>query len=206
MVVLDEKFLDPKNPARFVPISLRLRANCGQELNFTLLEFKVGFAGASVDLSKNDPTILTQQLEAVPARALVNQVFTKEVRKVLDIGSIAEVVYPDWFARVLIVKKGNGINCMCVNFTALIRLARKPPAHLPKSTGQRVYYFKAISFYLLNVGVLHHRMANIVFVGYIGVSMEFFFDNLIVTSQRFFRCRTSPIGLPDRSSNLGSSI
>ena len=37
-----------------------------------------------------------------------NKVVNEEVQKLLDIGSVREVHYPDWLANVVVVRKKNG--------------------------------------------------------------------------------------------------
>ena len=46
-------------------------------------------------------------------------VLNKKVQKLLDIGSVHEVHYPDWLANIVIVWKKNGKWRVCINFTYL---------------------------------------------------------------------------------------
>ena len=66
-----------------------------------------------------DPSVIVHRLNVNPAFSPIRQkkrVFTpkrdkaiaEEVRKLLEVGFIREVYYPDWLANVVIVKKANG--------------------------------------------------------------------------------------------------
>ena len=56
----------------------------------------------------------------------------EEVRKLLDVGFIREVYYPDWLANVVMVKKANGKWRMCVDFTDLNRACPKDNYPFPR--------------------------------------------------------------------------
>ena len=49
----------------------------------------------------------------------------EEVRKLLDVGFIREVYYPNWLANIVIVKKANGKWRMCIDFTDLNKACPK---------------------------------------------------------------------------------
>ena len=48
-----------------------------------------------------------------------DQAVTEEVSKLLTVGFVREVYYPDWLANVVLVKKANGKWRMCMDFTDL---------------------------------------------------------------------------------------
>ena len=48
-----------------------------------------------------------------------DQAVAEEVSKLLTVGFVREVYYPDWLANVVLVKKANGKWRMCVDFTDL---------------------------------------------------------------------------------------
>jgi hypothetical protein len=48
-----------------------------------------------------------------------NQAISDKVKKLLTVGFIREVYYPDWLANVVMVKKSNGKWKMCMDFTNL---------------------------------------------------------------------------------------
>ena len=61
-----------------------------------------------------------------------NQAITDEVNKLLSVGFIQEVYYPDWVANVVLVKKANGKWRMCVDFTDLNKTCPKDNFPLPR--------------------------------------------------------------------------
>ena len=54
-----------------------------------------------------------------------------EVDKLLIIGSIREVQYPDWVANTVVVKKKNGKDRVCIHFTYLNKACPKDSFYLP---------------------------------------------------------------------------
>ena len=61
-----------------------------------------------------------------------NQVISDEVEKLLMVGFIREVFYPDWLANVVMVKKANGKWRMCVDFTDFNKACPKDSFPLPR--------------------------------------------------------------------------
>ena len=61
-----------------------------------------------------------------------NKAVTKEVEKLLKVGFIREVFYPNWLANVVMVKKSNGKWSMCVDFTDLNKACPKDSFPLPR--------------------------------------------------------------------------
>ncbi|XP_070011375.1 uncharacterized protein [Nicotiana sylvestris] len=60
-----------------------------------------------------------------------NQVIQEEVQKLLKIGSIREVKYPNWLANTVIVLKNNGKWRVCVDYTDLNKAFPKDSFSLP---------------------------------------------------------------------------
>ena len=56
----------------------------------------------------------------------------EDVDKVLAIGFIREVFYPNWLANVVMVKKANGKWRMCIDFTGLNKACWKDSFPLPR--------------------------------------------------------------------------
>ena len=88
------------------------------------------FSWTHEDMPSIDNKVIEHKLNVDPTRKLVQQkrrVFTpernkaiaEEVEKLLTIGFIREVYYPEWLANVIMAKKSNGKWCMCVDFTDL---------------------------------------------------------------------------------------
>ena len=56
----------------------------------------------------------------------------EEVRKLLEVDFIREVYYPDWLAKIVMVKKANGKWRMCVDFIDLNKACLKNSYPLPR--------------------------------------------------------------------------
>ena len=56
----------------------------------------------------------------------------EEVRKLLEVDFIREVYYPDWLAKIVMVKKANGKWRMCVDFIDLNKACLKDSYPLPR--------------------------------------------------------------------------
>lgn len=106
MEELDKVPLDPVNPDRTVPIGSRLEAGRRQELITFLAEHKDWFAWTHEDMTEIDPSIITYHLRVDPAHPPVkqkrrkfapdkNRVIDEEVQKLINIGSVVEVKYPE---------------------------------------------------------------------------------------------------------------
>jgi len=58
-------------------------------------------------------------------------VIRQETKKLLDVGHIREIQYPEWMTNVVLVKKANGKWRMCVDFTDLNKACLKDSYPLP---------------------------------------------------------------------------
>ena len=56
----------------------------------------------------------------------------EEVLKLLEVDFIREVYYPDWLAKIVMVKKANGKWRMCVDFIDLNKACLKDSYPLPR--------------------------------------------------------------------------
>ena len=56
----------------------------------------------------------------------------EEVRKLLEVDFIREVYYPDWLAKIVMVKKANGKWRMSVDFIDLNKACVKDSYPLPR--------------------------------------------------------------------------
>lgn len=83
------------------------------------------FAWSHEDMSGIDPSVIVHRLNEDPSyqpvkqrrRTFVpkwNQAIAEEVRKLLEVGFIREVDYPEWLANMVLVKKIPIINGVCV--------------------------------------------------------------------------------------------
>jgi len=89
-----------------------------------------------------DPDFLCHRLTMDPKVKLVRQrrrkfneerrrVIQEETKKLLNVGHIREIQYPEWLANVVLVKKANGKWRMCVDFTDLNKACPKDLYPLP---------------------------------------------------------------------------
>ena len=60
------------------------------------------------------------------------KVINEEVGKLLQVGAIREVEYPEWLANVVLVKKANGKWRLCIDFTDVNRACLKDSFPLPQ--------------------------------------------------------------------------
>ena len=94
------------------------------------------FAWSALDMPGIDPDFLCHRLTMDPKvrpdrhrRRKFNeerrQVIKEEMKKLLSVGHIREIQYPEWLANVVLVKKANGKWRMCVDFTDLNKACPK---------------------------------------------------------------------------------
>ena len=101
------------------------------------------FAWSHEDMSGVSPEVIQHKLNVSPERKPVqqrrrvfaperDQAITEEVSKLLTVGFIQEMYYPDWLANIVLVKKANGKWRMCVDFTNLNKACPKDSFPLPR--------------------------------------------------------------------------
>ena len=101
------------------------------------------YAWSHEDISGIDPSIIVHKLNVSSLFPLVQQkkrVYTQErdkaiaeeVRKLLEVDFIREVYYPNWLAKVVMVKKANRKWSMCVDFMNLNKACPKDSYPLPR--------------------------------------------------------------------------
>ncbi|PON77048.1 hypothetical protein PanWU01x14_030570 [Parasponia andersonii] len=61
-----------------------------------------------------------------------NRAINKEVEKLLESSLIRECVYPRWVSNPVVVKKKNGDDCICIDFTNLNKARPKDSFPLPR--------------------------------------------------------------------------
>ncbi|KAL5847401.1 hypothetical protein ACOSQ3_010925 [Xanthoceras sorbifolium] len=74
------------------------------------------------------PPVKQKMRKFAPER---NKVINEEIQKLIDIGSVREVNYPDRLANVVVVKKKNGKWRVCIDFTDLNKACPKDSFPLP---------------------------------------------------------------------------
>uniref|UniRef100_A0A2N9IRH8 Reverse transcriptase domain-containing protein n=1 Tax=Fagus sylvatica TaxID=28930 RepID=A0A2N9IRH8_FAGSY len=62
----------------------------------------------------------------------MSEAVREEVERLLKIGAVREVLYPQWLSNTVVVKKKNGKWRVCVDFTDLNKACPKDPFPLPK--------------------------------------------------------------------------
>jgi len=100
------------------------------------------FAWSASDMPGIDPDFLCHHLSMDATVHPVQQrrrkfneerrlVVKKETQKLLSVGHIREIQYPEWLANIVLVKKANGKWRMCVDFTDLNKARPKDSYPLP---------------------------------------------------------------------------
>ena len=101
------------------------------------------FAWKQADMGGIDPTVITHRLNTNPSFKPVKQkrrsfaperqkAINEEVVKLLQVGAIREVEYPEWLANVVLVKKANGKWRLCIDFTDINKACSKDSFPLPR--------------------------------------------------------------------------
>ncbi|XP_058183967.1 uncharacterized protein LOC131301614 [Rhododendron vialii] len=140
---LIEELLEPRQSGKTVRIGTGLSTTAKSELLQFLRKNKDVFAWSHEDIPEIDPRVVSHKLNVDPIvrpvkqkkRAIAperNEAAAKEVDKLIQAESIREVLYPDWLANVVMVKKSNGKWRMCVDFTDLNKACPKDSFPLPR--------------------------------------------------------------------------
>ncbi|XP_074377029.1 uncharacterized protein LOC141718547 [Apium graveolens] len=122
---------DQKMARRCYVAALRPDGTGGQGRITTFLqENRDVFAWTAADMPGIDPNLITHRLNVDPTRKALKQkkrtyapdrleAIKHEVKKLLEVGFIEEVQFPEWLANPVMVKKANGKWRMCIDFTDL---------------------------------------------------------------------------------------
>jgi len=100
------------------------------------------FAWSPIDIPGADPSIICHRLSILPEAKLVKQkprkmnverlrALNDEVDRLLKVGFIREILYLDWLANPVLVKKKNGKWKVCIDFTDLNKACPKDSFPLP---------------------------------------------------------------------------
>ncbi|KAL5736109.1 hypothetical protein ACOSQ2_030897 [Xanthoceras sorbifolium] len=142
MEELDEVSIHPDFPDHKVSIVSRLPQNIRARLLSFLTARHDSFAWSHADMIGISPEVLVHRLQVDPDHPPVkqkrrkfaperNKVINEEIQKLIDIGSVREVNYPDWLANVVVVKKKNRKWRVCIDFTDLNKAYPKDSFPLP---------------------------------------------------------------------------
>ncbi|CAA7039555.1 unnamed protein product [Microthlaspi erraticum] len=134
--------IDETDPERRVGIGIDLAKPIRDELIAFLKENISTFAWSTADMPGIDTRITSHELNVDPTFKPMKQKRRKlgpdrakavndEVDRLLKVGSIREVKYPDWLANPVVVKKKNGKWRVCIDFTDLNKACPKDSYPLP---------------------------------------------------------------------------
>ena len=139
---LDDVCISKEFPDHKVQIGTKLTP----EFRARLIEFLIKrhhcFAWSHEDMTGIDSNIIVHKLQVDPDYPPVrqkrrkfapdrNKVINEEIQKLINVGSVREVDYPDWLANVVVVKKKNGKWRVCIDFTDLNKACPKDSFPLP---------------------------------------------------------------------------
>jgi len=107
-----------------------------------ILENMNAFMWSSADMPEINPNFLHHRLTmdekvkpVVLRRRKFNEdkrlVIQEETQKLLDVGHVREILYPEWLTNVVLVRKANGRWRMCIDFTDLNKPCPKDSYPLP---------------------------------------------------------------------------
>ncbi|XP_070017399.1 uncharacterized protein [Nicotiana sylvestris] len=115
-----------------------------------------------------------------------NQVIQDEVKKLLKIGSIREVKYPDWSANTVVVPKKNGHELLSFldAYSGYNQIKIDPLDEGKTSfiTDKGTYCYKVIPFGLKNVGATYQRLVTKMFQEHLGKTMEVYIDDMLLSN------------------------
>ena len=155
------------------------------------------FAWKQADMGGIDPSVITHRLNTNPSFKPVKQkrrsfaperqkVINEEVSKLLQVGAIKEVEYPEWLANVVLVKKANGKWRLCIDFTDINKAC-------PKDS------FPLLRIDLMVDATTGHELLSFMdaFSGYNQISMDPDDQEMtsFVTAQGTYCYRVMPFGL-----------
>ena len=121
---------------------MRLELELREKLISFLAKQHDCFAWSHADMTSIDLEVVMHRLQIDPGYPPVkqkrrqfapkrNHIINEEIQKLIDIGSVREVQYPDWLANMVVMKKKNGKWCVCIDFTNLNKACPKDSFPLP---------------------------------------------------------------------------
>ncbi|KAF8110955.1 hypothetical protein N665_0077s0018 [Sinapis alba] len=128
--------IDKADPSKMVRVGAHLTIEMQTNIvNFLRMNAST-FAWTTVYMKGIDPTIISHELNVDPTYKHIRQKRWKlgpeqskavndEFKRILTVGSITKVKYPEWLANPVIVKKKNGKWRVCVDFTDLNKACPK---------------------------------------------------------------------------------
>jgi hypothetical protein len=140
---LEVVMLDDEKPHQTISIGTKMDNRLRESMIKFLKDNSNVFTWTHEDMPGIDPLAICHRLNVDPSIRPIkqkkrvfapdrNQAISDEVEKLLTVGFIREVYYPDWLANVVMVKKSNGKWRMCVDFTDLNKAYPKNSFPLPR--------------------------------------------------------------------------
>ncbi|PON79267.1 hypothetical protein PanWU01x14_013830 [Parasponia andersonii] len=135
--------LKEEEPAKVILIGASLPAEQKSEMLGFLRRNEDVFAWSHDDMPGIDPAHSCHRLNIDPHFPTVrqkprrfapekNKAINKEVEKLLESGLIRECTYPRWISNPVVVKKKNGDDRICIDFTNLNKACPKDSFPLPR--------------------------------------------------------------------------
>ena len=140
---LEVLVLDDEKPNKTTNIGTRMDGRVRESIIEFLKSNLHVFAWTHDDMPGIDPLTICHKLNVDLSIQFIkqkrrvftpnrNQAISDEIEKLLTVGFIREVYYPDWLANVVMVKKSNSKWRMCVDFTDLNKVCPKDSFPLPR--------------------------------------------------------------------------
>ena len=131
------------HPKHLAYVGSKLAEDLKRLLIHFLKQNKHVFTWKQEDMGGIDLAIITHRLNVSPSFKPVKQkrrsfaperqkAINEEVGKLLQVGAIREVEYPEWLANVVLVKKANDKWRLCIDFTYVNRACPKDSFPLPR--------------------------------------------------------------------------
>ncbi|XP_058104460.1 uncharacterized protein LOC131248270 [Magnolia sinica] len=135
--------LEEADPSKTVRLWSSLNSGQQAQMLAFLRDHKDVFAWSHEDMVGIPPEIMVHKLNVDPDHKPVKQkrrafepkryaAIAEEVSKLLNVGFIEEVHYPDWIANMVLVKKGTGKWRVCVDYSDLNKACPKDNFPLPR--------------------------------------------------------------------------
>uniref|UniRef100_A0A2N9GJI0 RNA-directed DNA polymerase n=1 Tax=Fagus sylvatica TaxID=28930 RepID=A0A2N9GJI0_FAGSY len=196
-------------PQRQFLIGASLTQEHKSQLLTLLNKYQDVFAWTPYEAPGVDPEFVCHELNVSPeykpvvqkARRTAPQhaeAVREEVERLLKIGAIREVLYPQWLSNTVVVKKKNGKWRVCVDFTDLNKACPKDPFPLPKidqlvdSTAghERMSFLDAFQGYHLDSpeegrsgkNRVYHAPRGFLLQELLGRTVEVYIDDMVVKS------------------------
>uniref|UniRef100_A0A2N9EQY4 RNA-directed DNA polymerase n=1 Tax=Fagus sylvatica TaxID=28930 RepID=A0A2N9EQY4_FAGSY len=141
------------------------------------------FVSHALNVSPEYKPVVQKARRTAPQHA---EAMREEVERLLKVGAVREVLYPQWLSNTIVVKKKNGKWRVCVDFTDLNKACPKDPFPLPKIDQ------------LVDSTVGHERMSFLdAFQGYhqIALRKEDQEKTAFITPRGIFCYKVMPFGL-----------